>query len=102
MFYKITFIRNFDYPYLSKGDNFYFSIHNDLCKKYSILDKNEIEYENSITKTIVILGLKNDKKTRIKLEFTRIPALKSGNFTLSYYENINNEKKVLGGSNNEL
>ncbi len=104
-FYNIRFQKEFDYPYLSKGDDFFDSLHRDLSKKYSILDKHKID-KGYLTNTILIYGLKSDKRTRIMLQFMRTPSLKSGYLSLDYYENSQDmesyKRLFIGESNNEL
>ena len=100
-FYNIRFQKEFDYPYLSKGDDFFDSLHRDLSRKYSILDKH-ID-KGYLTNTILIYGLNSDKRTRIMLQFMRAPSLKSGYLSLDYYENSQDMKRLfIGESNNEL
>ena len=104
-FYNIQFHKMFNYPYLSNGDDFFDNLHSDLSKKYSVLDKYEIDKGYSTT-TILIYGLRNDKKTRIMLEFIRVPSNRSACLILVYFENNQDIEELIqlkiGGRNNEL
>lgn len=91
-FYKISFYKTYGYPFLDKADKMYKGLHQDLSKKYSVLDKKEREgslsnftfrsaYEAAFTTIIVRYG----RKGTVNLSYCY--STLSGEILLDYYDN---------------
>lgn len=102
-FYMIEFCKEFKYPYLNSGEKLFNKLYRDLNVKYSILEEDEMDDGLTPIKYIVYRS-KSNGKVFVTLTFMRIPALKTGDIKLRYYENKQDISKPLGfgGYNNEL
>lgn len=102
-FYMIEFCKEFKYPYLSSGEKLFHNLYRDLNVKYSILEEDEMDDGLTPIKYIVYRS-KSNEKVFVTLTFMRIPALKTADIKLRYYENKQDISKPLGfgGYNNEL